>query len=63
MFLSTMETVTCLHFTVAIIVDVHTNKTQLMTGLHSLREIVNALYEYMGVLANHSVNLFYSTSQ
>ena len=52
---STMETVCQLCSTIAIITDNQTG-TRLLTGLLSLKENVNALYKYMGVLASHLVN-------
>ena len=51
------ETASHLWFTVTMLTDIHTSITRLTTGLISLKENIDAFYEYMRVLASHLVNL------
>ena len=54
--ISTMEAVSCLHFTVAVIVDMHTFISMLPPLFISLKENVNALYDYMRAFASILIN-------
>ena len=57
--LSNMEVVSQLNLIVAVITDIHTESTELTTGVLGFKESVNALYEYTRVLvsclANHLI--------
>ena len=54
--MSTMEASGHLNCMVAVITDTHAGITRLTTGLISLQENVDTLYEYMTIFASHLVN-------
>ena len=53
----TMNAVNHLHFSVAILTVMCTGVTCRTTGVISLKENVDALHEYMKILASHLANL------
>ena len=54
--LATINAVSHLSFSMAILTDIHTSVTFLTLGLISSKETVDTLYEYIRVLARHLVN-------
>ena len=54
--MSIMQAVSYLRYTVVVLTDVCMGVTHVTSGSLSLKENVNALYEYLGVLASHEVS-------
>ena len=54
--MSTMQAVFYLKYTVTVLADVCIDVTHLTSGILSLKENVDALYEYLRILASHKVN-------
>ena len=54
--MSTMHVVSNLRYTVAVLTDVCTGVTHLTSGILSLKKNIDALYEYLRMLASHKMN-------
>ena len=54
--MSSIKTFSYLRYPVVVLADVHTGVTWLTSGILSLKWNVNALYEYLHVIASHKMN-------